>query len=237
MKYILAVGIIFQKYKKPMEVTIRSKKFIDSFEIEKDIGCKDHPEARFETTVGPGYYVARDRGDFPYLDIPKKFFFYEIDDGAVGGKILLSFDCEDNNYTNGFMTKTSMFKLRMISLIPKPFFAHYHKTKGQHRFFKRLQERSCRKVYKDPDSVWPYNRKNWAWSSADTKLDTEHLHIDRKPPWIGGKIQVEIPVIKKFGVKMFDPYSDRKYGFVLSNMFCYKSIFEKYYKLNMLNED
>ena len=92
MKYILAVGIIFQKYKKPMEVTIRSKKFIDSFEIEKDIGCKDHPEARFETTVGPGYYVARDRGDFPYLDIPKKFFFYEIDDGAVGGKILLSFD-------------------------------------------------------------------------------------------------------------------------------------------------
>ena len=34
MKYILAVGIIFQKYKKPMEVTIQSKKFIDSFEIE-----------------------------------------------------------------------------------------------------------------------------------------------------------------------------------------------------------
>ena len=49
MKYILAVGIIYQQYKNPMQVTIESKRFIDSFTIENDIGYEDQHEARLDT--------------------------------------------------------------------------------------------------------------------------------------------------------------------------------------------
>ena len=261
MKYILAVGIIYQKYKNPMEVTIESKKFIDSFTIDEDIGYKDHHEARLEpndwceecrtctercdvqhidVSFMRCYRLCKERdlGDQPYTQIPKKFYFYEIDDDALGEKILINFDCEDNNYTNGFMTKTSLFKLRMIGILPKTFLEYYYKIKGKHRFFERLKERSVRKVQHElGNSVWPYNRKNWLWSSPNSNLDKKYLNNDREPAWLGGKIQLEIPIIKKFGVKMFDPYSVKKHGFVLSNMFVYKSIFEKYYKLNIINED
>tara|TARA_Y100001937_G_scaffold62072_1_gene85151 strand:- start:228 stop:944 length:717 start_codon:yes stop_codon:yes gene_type:complete len=237
MKYILAVGIIFKKYKRPMAVTIRSKKFIDSFIIDEDIGYKDHPEARRNEKPPPKFFELRALGEFPYLEIPNKFNFYEIDHDALGDKLSIDFDCEDNNYTNGFMTKTGMFKLRMICIIPKQFFKFFYESKGQHRAFQRMQERSSREYFQTPDSIWPYNRKTWSWSSANTDLEREWLHIDPQPVWLGGKMQVHIPIIKKFGIKMLDPYGDRKYGFILSNIFCYKYIFEKYYQLNMLNED
>ena len=257
MKYILAVGIIYQQYKNPMQVTIESKRFIDSFTIENDIGYEDQHEARLDTLCKECinsdevceaknddgtircYRIcqARNSKSWPYYNIPKKFYFYEIDESALGENILFNFNCEDNNHTNGFMTKTSMFKLRMISVIPKTFFKYYLKIKGNHRFFKRLQKRSVRQVQHEPDCVWPYNRKNWIWTSDKTELDVKQLGFDRTPTWLGGKIQVKIPIIKKFGVKMCDPYGDKKYGLVMSNMFCYESIFEKYYKLNMLNED
>ena len=238
MKYILAVGIIFKKYKKPMAVTIQSKKFIDSFLIDADIGYKDHPVAtRINKPPHPKFFELRDLGEFPYLEIPNKFYFYEIDRDALGDTMSINFDCEDNNYTNGFMTKTSMFKLRMICVIPKPFFRYFYESKGQHRAFKRMQERSCRQYYQEPETIWPYNRKTWTWSSPNTALDKEHLHIDPQPVWLGGKMQVHIPVIEKFGIKMLDPYGTKKYGLILSNIFCYKSVFEKYYQLNMHNED
>ncbi len=237
MKYILAVGIIYKKYKKPMTVTIKSKKFIDSFIIDKDIGSKDHPEIKRKVRPSPKFYELRDLGEFPYYEIPNKCYFYEIDGDALGDEISINFDCEDNNYTNGFMTKTGLFKLRMVSIIPKKYFEYFYKSKGQHRAIERLKKRSSREYVKAPDSIWPYNRKNWVWTSENTDLNKEFINVDPNPIWLGGKMRVHIPVIKKFGVKMLDPFSDRKHGFILSNMFCYKSIFEKYYKLNMHNED
>ena len=254
MKYILAIGIIYKKYKKPMTVTIKSKKFIDSFIIDKDIGSKDHPEMhsfiveedisskdhpliQLKVRPSPKFYELRDLGEFPYSEIPNKCYFYEIDGDALGDKISINFDCEDNNYTNGFMTKTSLFKLRMVSIIPKKYFKYFYKSKGQHRAIERLKKRSRKEYIKAPNSIWPYNRKNWIWSSANTDLNKEFINVDPNPAWLGGKMQVHIPIIKKFGVKMLDPFSDKNYGFILSNMFCYKSIFEKYYKLNMHNED
>ena len=237
-----------------MTVTIKSKKFIDSFIIDKDIGSKDHPEMHsfiveedisskdhplihLKVRPSPKFYELRDLGEFPYSEIPNKCYFYEIDGDALGDKISINFDCEDNNYTNGFMTKTSLFKLRMVSIIPKKYFKYFYKSKGQHRAIERLKKRSRKEYVKAPNSIWPYNRKNWIWSSANTDLKKEFINVDPNPAWLGGKMQVHIPIIKKFGVKMLDPFSDKNYGFILSNMFCYKSIFEKYYKLNMHNED
>jgi hypothetical protein len=80
------------------------------------------------------------------------------------------------------------------------------------------------------------------------------------PIWLGGKIQLKINVIKKFGIKMLDPYSSvpfmpdpdwpdwsltapviqrhvNRYGPLRTNFFQYERYFKKYYDINIKNEN
>lgn len=242
MKYIIALGFCFIKYLKPMKVTISSNQMIDDFSIDEDVPEHDHP------VVWPVKYydeefdrlcrISRNNGELPFRSIPKKFFFYEVSEKLLGAGLHIEVDCEDNNHTNGFMTDTSLHKLRMACILPKNFLSFYFESNGKHRATQRLHQRSISTVFHhNPNSAWPYNRKNWKIYTKSQNLDPEVLRDDRTPCWLGGKIKYNIPIIKKFGIKMLDPYHEKRYGYISSNFFCYKQVFEKYYKLNMCNED
>lgn len=241
MKYIIALGFSFIKYRNPMGVTISSNQMIDTFSIEEDILEEDHPVVwpvnTFDAQFHRLYLKSKDAGEIPYRCIPKKFFFYEVSENMLGDNLYVEVNCQDNNHTNGFMTNTSLHKLRMASILPKKFLSFYCESNGKHRATQRLHRRSCQTIYNDPTSVWPYNKKNWRIDSDDQQFDQKVLHDDRTCTWIGGRVRYTMPIRKKFGIKMLDPYYEKRYGYVSSNFFCYKQVFEKYYKLNMCNED
>ena len=77
MKYIFTLGISFKKYKKPLDITIRSKYLIDHLQITDNIEALDpwpwNPNAKIETLV----YNIFDQvnGKHPLNQLPEKMFF------------------------------------------------------------------------------------------------------------------------------------------------------------------
>ena len=242
MKYVLTLGILFKKYKKPLKVTVESKQYIDSFEIDDDIEeATGHAIGTTQEITDKNLWKQAlfNRGEYPWTCVPKKFYFFEIDGTVLGESLTLTVDSKDNNYTNSFMTETALCKVRMVSLIPKNLLGHYFKCEGTHRFYKRVYARSLEGVIKsrfDDHNIWPYQRRNWRWN-VDNDVEIKNQRDDLSVGFLGGQFDVSIPIISKFGVKMFDPYQGKRHGLIKSNFFAYKNIFEKYYKLNMLNEN
>ena len=191
--------------------------------------------------------------------ITEKLFFFEISDHAIGNKIKLDFDCEDNNYTNGFMSTTSLVLLRTAFIIPKKFLKYYFDNRYTQRFqnikYKRFNDPHHLKTPVHDKNIfegncWPYQRQTWQWTfdkpqqisecyDRDLGRDISSQYWDTNPGWVGGKFSVTMEVIKKHGIKMFNPYpeKDKKYGQIWTNLYLYEKSLEKYYKLNMVNED
>lgn len=243
MKYIISLGFCFIKYKRPMQVKVSSTQMIDDFLLSEDIPEHDNPVVWPENTFDEEFYrrflKSREAGEIPYRSIPNKFFFYEVNEHMLGENLIIDVNCQDNNYTNGFMTETSLHKLRMTSILPKKFLTLYCGSKGKHRAIQRLYQRSYKSIppFDDTIPTWPYYRKNWKIESKTQELDKKLTQDDATGVWLGGKIKYTIPIIKKFGIKMLDPYHKKRHGYIASNFFCYKEVFEKYYRLNMANED
>ena len=245
MKYILSLGITFQKHKKPLNVIVSSKQMIDFLTINEEI-------ENFEIKK------KENENRWWQWSIPKKTFFYEIDESVIGDRFKIEVDCEDNNYTNGFMSKTSMVQIRNAFIIPKELLKWYFENRDSKRIRKVKQNRFDDPYYINmprhhnifDGACWPYQRHTWHWSfekpEQHTTVDDALLgnnistqFFDHDPGWIGGKFSVQIDVIKKHGIKMFYPYPDRNknYGQILTNLFLYEKSLERYYKLNMCNED
>lgn len=166
MKYILAIGIGFKKIHKPLEIRISSKNFlIDQLHIENELRLKDtwrwHSADVFNCFSNT-YYDLFDQiqGKHPLNRAPEKLFFYEIEGQALGDKIDMQIDCMDNNYTNGFMTKTSLMCLRTVQLLPKKFLSVLL-NKMHHRVIKRneLKSRFPRPEETRRYGSWPCQKK------------------------------------------------------------------------------
>ena len=246
MKYILALGIGFKKYNKPLQVTISSKYLIDLLQLDKNINLVPAPV--FEK--GHKWYQ---------WQMPEKLFFFEISDHAIGNEFKLDFDCEDNNYTNGFMSTTSLVLLRTAFIIPKKLLKYYFDNRHTERFhnikYKRFNDPHHLKTPIHDKNIfegncWPYQRQTWQWNFGKPQQSSEcydrdlgryisSQYWDNNPGWVGGKFSVTMEVIKKPGIKMFNPYPEKnkKYGQIWTNLYLYEKSLEKYYKLNMVNED
>lgn len=276
MKYVLTFGISFKKFRKPLDIKITSKYLIDHLVIDKDIESIDPwPWNPDHKNVYLKYKIFDQiTGKHPLNQIPQKMFFYEIDERCLSDKLVIDIDCEDTNYTNGFMTKAAICQPRMISIIPKWFIEKYFVSKRHNKRFLKKIEMISR--YPRPENfgktgTWPYNRLNWQFKCLLTgkKLNTspglsppspsevngmkrkEYWYGNRKqmipstyniesvPTWIGGKFQISIKIIKKYGIKMLDPwsYNSKKIGNLRTNFFQYERYFKKYYDINIQNED
>jgi len=249
MQYILALGLAFKKYKKPLNVLVSSNQMIDYLTIEEDIKDKK---------IGiPKEYRVEGMPPLHEWSTPEKMFFYEIDETAIGDKFIFNIDCEDNNYNNGFMTRTSLVQFRHAFILPKPLLDWYYKNENTQRI-KDLKFNRFDNPYKIKPKIgtnifdsncWPYQRRNWHWTYYNSQQTTEFEALnygkvstqffDFNPAWIGGKFKVEIEVLCKHGVKMFNPYIDqhKKCGQIWTNLFLFEKSLKQYYKLNITNED
>ena len=116
MQYVLGVALEYKKYKKFARVRIfADDHLIDDLKLDKDINTKTVSYGPI--TVGPNYKTDTSGT----MDIPKKLFFYEVDESVLKYNIRIEVENDDTNFNNGFMTKYSYIVLHKVFLIPKPY--------------------------------------------------------------------------------------------------------------------
>ncbi len=147
MKYILFLAFEYKHYKKPSVIELFADDLlIDSIELHDSINRKNgklvHPiQQEYENPdlkpkklpsisgYGSGVLEFRDPkyGKWKYWgdrwSVCEKVFTFEIDESVLKNKLTLNvINHNNNNYTNGFMSKASSFQFDVIALLPKKYF-------------------------------------------------------------------------------------------------------------------
>jgi hypothetical protein len=177
-------------------------------------------------------------------ELPKKYFCFEVNEEILEDDITVKFKLHDNNYSNGFMTRTALVKINCIALIPKSFtddYNSYHRLKRwakstvvqvrtwlRRPYGKNSSTQDLIKRIKREELVscgwWPSNPNNYKIYHGTTLCPND--------TWVGGEFKVVVPLIRKFGVIMCDPYSDeKKYG-KIKFLRLFDRIFNKYKTIN-----
>ena len=142
MKYILGIGLGYQHYKEPTNIKIfTANRLIDDFNLDEDIEITKQNASQFlknnlkwshnelkgfmdseELLILLMNFLIKGFMEAEYWHIPKKFRLYELEGNIIGKNFTLEISCNSNNYSNGFMTKTSLVCPSFIFLLPKKIF-------------------------------------------------------------------------------------------------------------------
>jgi hypothetical protein len=162
---------------------------------------------------------------------PSTLFLFEIDEHELEGEITIECINNDNNYTNGFMTKWSYIKFYNIFLLPKKALTSNFKEKILPRLYKNGQLVNFRSIYQK-QNCWPSAGKEIEYVG---NTDIDKLSYSIYQIKLGGQFQLKIPVIKKHNIKLFAD-KNRQHGIYLLDplIVCY---FSYYDLINRVNED
>jgi len=260
MRYTLVIGIQHKKYKKPAKVTIglgdrmldtftvyqehkKPDDFMSLFTIDKNLETHWYNNTHDPIVDGPAVCRLPDQSPWsrPWsrTPVPNLLKVYEIEDQHLNDKISINVENSDNNYTNGFMTKTSLLRIPVIALFPTQFTENRAKTLMQsiiriEMSYGRMIERTGRGWISDETRVgWPCANSFMLYKQYRNS-NSKRCKFDE---WIGGDFTAEMKVDKKFGFKYLTTEGNRKTGFPYS---CSpKDLFVASFKqlLNIYNEN
>lgn len=177
MKYVLALSFLYKKFKRDARIRIFSNDlFIDEIFLEKDITLttKKKPNCRLPHTF------------------PNKLHLFEVNGDALGDSIDIEYINNDNNYTNGFMTKFSYIEFYGVVLFPK-------KLLDQKTHDRIFREDGTYAIYPEQKSIWPLAVDNITINANGKPMDTQGLYRLK----LGGKINIKLPLIRKHNTIMF----------------------------------
>ena len=229
MKYILIIGIEYKKYLRPANLTINiGDKFIDSFELERDYPSTNDVrpiigKPWFEKMLasidnknirkGVSYLWAD-----PPRPLPTFYKVYTLNDHDLEGYLSIDVENDNNNYTNGFMTHSSLIKLGIVSLIPM-------------NLITNNGEDLCKIVYRLDRSFMKFTRRNWVdsqlllhqgqcWPNAfyfEVKRKNENYEkngVKNHDFWLGGSFIARYPIHVKHKIKYLSKPETKNTGLV-----------------------
>ena len=117
MKYFLVIGIEYKFFQKPANLTVNvGNRFIDTFLLDRDYPCTTDIRCH----IDPKVYEKHDKSDWlkqadwierwDKMEKANLYKIYEIDDSTVKGNLEITVENSNNDYTNGFMNKSSLIK-------------------------------------------------------------------------------------------------------------------------------
>lgn len=201
MKYILAIGIFFKKFRGSTKIKLYSDDFfIDEIVLDQNLlGTSKSNIVRHQFDKADDLIHLGPKPGHPGIkNFPEKLLVYEIDESVLGEKILFKMDDKNSNYTNGFMTSSNLVGIDNIMLFPKHMF---HKEK-LHRTLEFLRKR-CNEVSLDQRTMeerLEYERKYTSWPSEYYVFDTDKDTLYGRAEWLGGQKNFHVKVMKKFGL-------------------------------------
>tara|TARA_Y100000741_G_scaffold177377_1_gene134683 strand:+ start:240 stop:1010 length:771 start_codon:yes stop_codon:yes gene_type:complete len=252
MKYVLGVGFGYQHYRDPANIKIYSgDRLVDDFNLDNDIEVIQQKPSEF---LQKNFKAHEDDN----LSLPAKCRLYELEEKQLSDYFKFEIHCNSNNYSNGFMTKTSLVCPNFIFLLPADFLQHnlqwYQKIWGigQKNLKKTIQKVKCktcggrgftrRTGDKASDTCKDCLQRNkvpppeidWPCVWQYEKINTPTKLYVARWSWLGGNIVLRTPVIKKHGIHMFSNYPKQTIG---ANIWLPNDFLQYLDKINKFNED
>jgi hypothetical protein len=144
MKYVFFLSLLYKHFKKPCSFRIYlDDVMVDEVVLDKDINpIKDFKKKYVNESDG----WEQEGQDPPFFQIYKnldpqtmaeKIWIYHLDLKDSNKNIFLDFDVNDNNYTNGFMSRSALVKITRAGLIKESIF-----NRSRDFFMKRLEKQN-----------------------------------------------------------------------------------------------
>lgn len=185
MRYLLVMGFFCDVYRRePLARFYFDDQLIDEFLIqhstEKDIIYTKH-------LLDPKSRIEYNQKCLP----PLRFYELEINKVSRYANIRIQINNDDNNYMNGFMSKNTLLKFRVLSLLPKDRSVHDWLVRQVRHRNPWIHSKKCNKLLDLTRYV--------EWRSNNGEKIIHHLfqHI-----YIGTSGNLHCELIKKYGVFM-----------------------------------
>lgn len=223
MKYLLGVGIIYKPYRKKCRIIISTDDMmIDDYFLEQSIDSvnfytgkpknkKNHrgeDMAVWKEGISPKSFPLDEiPGGGPRRNIPSNFKLYEIDDSHLSGNIFIKVENNDTNYTNGFMTNSSLIQPRMLFLLP----SHLYD-------FKKIDElyNISRGFTND---LYTLEKNGMKFPCAERYYLTDMSGVEKEADsldWLGGSFTLRIPITTYEG-SVHSDYSEQTKNILMLN--------------------
>ncbi len=236
MKYVLILSLFYKHYKNSSTLKLfLDDQLIDEIVLDKNIDPIPNFQEKHSQTIDKvavdSYRDAtwvikklKDRGKQTPIKIPSKLWLYSLELNNTNKHISLNFEIHDNNYSNAFMTNSSLAKIHKIGLIPENLF--YDEQKILPRICKTFRRKNIDSIHISKDgknkkinkndlelylgdgwitkedyiSEFRYSRDvNTGRYSREYPFITSHKW---KHEWFGGSKKIILPIIKKHNTFM-----------------------------------
>jgi hypothetical protein len=277
MRYLLGIGfVVTQKYRKDPIVRINiDDRFIDELDVQDSPNFDKDWILNFDPWIYKAPFTEWDNQRQPWLRIrlnqgtfPKKFHLYLLDEEQLKNKKQLIMDIKnsDSNYTNGFMTKSTLLDFRAF-LIPLKYLKffyhdgykirkefnnavvhdafnserhiadHSSQIKGEKRYYMASDRLAHNLKFLRRVEGYPFAYNSF-WNGE--RLDKWNFGGD-------GKLIINL-LTKKSGIVMFDPcdeeviqmqrgqHTDQYPGFYISHKF-FRMVHENMFDKYLYNEN
>lgn len=146
MNYILGIGLLYKKYKKNATIKIYiDNNLIETYQLTQNVDPIKIPITVVERIKKNFKWFNRHWFNHPHVmqikcKIPKFLKLIEIEEEKLTGEVRIEVYNDDSNYTNGFMSKSSLIEPNFFILCPKELM----KNNGQ--FFFKFQDILYKKI-------------------------------------------------------------------------------------------
>jgi len=190
--YVLGLMFEYERYHTDARIRIFADEcLVDEFTLANNITATTVKLCKTET-AGVKFNRTHTR------DLPEKLLLYHISSEFLNSDIRIEIKNDNNNHTNGWITKYSYIKFHGIFLIPDSLL--------EEKTWKRLAKRFCGKELTLLDTEMEDKKKYWP------DLQGQDIIIDHQTcTWtkgiyhytIGGSFSLTIPICEKHKVKHF----------------------------------
>jgi|TARA_R110001592_G_scaffold29738_1_gene107372 hypothetical protein len=205
MSHILGFTFYYKKYIKDAKIRIwADDHLVDEFLLTEDIKEKvvegQRPYTMLEKRILGETNLGKEK-TVTYCT-PEKLFLYEIADEFLSKEIRIDLENDNNNHTNGFMTKYSYVNFHSIFLAPKWLFSEKTFLQVAKRLYEGVDVELEKGRYWWP-CFMPTENEKYADEDMDlianlgVKSDAENELIDLE---LGGSFQLKLPLSRKHGV-------------------------------------
>lgn len=212
MRYLLVVGFFCNVYRKePQARLFVGEKLIDEFNIKNSID-KDPIVFEFYKDYHTLQPCNREKMNQLEIDNMPTLRFYEIDVENKQNLLELRIDINnnDNNYNNGFMTKSTTLKLRFFSFFPldKKLLLRLNKIMKKNRFNENYAW-----YHRNNNSIFDLTT-NFQWKEEKNKqifTNTNNYFLNRQ--YVGGSGSFKCTLVKKYGIFISKLFQSCRYTF------------------------
>jgi len=232
MKYLLVVGFACDVYRRePRARLFFNDQLVDEFNIQHQPENKDlkhpvlemkHPLEPISLTIFKEYY----NKSLPIL----RFYELDVDDQLKQSSIRIDIDNDDTNYANGFMSRSTLLKFKVLSLFPldRKIYEWFKEKKNNQRNSNKYawyQRNYTNTFFTECQNM--YNTMIWIETNGQ-KIQGDITGRPCLHHNIGGSGSLHLELIKKYGIlltRFLDPM--RPWIYRIDNIF-HDAIYDKY---------